>query len=67
MEIKADVLFMLFMDANKWSKVTANAERNNVSAKQALLNSSKDVVIENYDYTLLVEWADAICNWMDAN
>lgn len=67
MEINADVLFMLFMDTNKWSKVVANAERNNVSAKQALINSTKDVVIENYDPTLLVNWADEICNWMDAN
>ncbi len=67
MEINADVLFMLFMDVNKWSKVVANAERNSVSAQVALANASKDVFIENYDPTLLVSWADEICNWMDSH
>ncbi|MBP7274213.1 MAG: hypothetical protein KA974_10245 [Saprospiraceae bacterium] len=67
MEITADVLFMLFMDGNKWGKVVANAERNNITARQALINASKDVVIENYDYSLLVSWADEICNWMDSH
>jgi hypothetical protein len=67
MEINADVLFMLFMDENKWSKVVANATRNSITERQALHNASKEVFIENYDYTLLVNWADAICEWMDAN
>lgn len=67
MEITQEVLFILFMDSNKWSKVKANAERNSVSEKQALINSTKEVVIENYDSSMLTIWADAICNWMDAN
>lgn len=68
MTITAEVLFMLFMDSNKWSKVKACAERNGVSEKEILSGQvTKDVVIENYDPTLLVNWADAICNWMDAN
>lgn len=67
MEINQEVLFLLFMDSNKWSRVKANAERNSVSEKQALLNSTKDVVIENYDPSMLTTWADTICEWMDAN
>jgi hypothetical protein len=67
MEITQDVLFLLFMDSNKWSKVKANAERNGVSEKQALANSTKDVTIENYDSSMVTTWADTICNWMDAN
>lgn len=67
MELNAAVVFILVMDTNKWAAVKANATRNSITEQEALSNASKEVVIENYDYSMVVEWADALYNWLQAN
>lgn len=67
MEINADVALLLVMDEVKWNAVKGYASRHDLTEGQVLNLVAKEVDIPNYDYTLAINFADAIVDYCNQN
>lgn len=67
MELNGDVALLLVTDEVRWNAVKGYASRHDITEGQALKLAAKEVEIPNYDYTLAINFADAIVNYCNEN
>jgi len=66
MELNNAVIVMMLQDENRWGAVKTYAATNDMTEYSAIETAAKNVLIEPFDETLNVSFADEMYNWLIA-